>query len=43
MLTDTALEYARRGHTQRELMQVFYNNPCRFFGQCPKWTLRPQE
>lgn len=39
MLTDTMLEYRRRGHSQAELTLVFYNNPCRFFGQCPKWKL----
>jgi hypothetical protein len=41
MLVDTALEFARRGHSDRELTEVFYNNPCRFFGQSPKWKLRP--
>lgn len=39
MLTDTMLEYRRRGHSEAELAEIFYNNPCRFFGQCPKWTL----
>ena len=43
MLTDTALEFRRRGHTERELTEIFYNNPCRFFGQCAKWKLKPQE
>lgn len=43
MLTDTALEYARRGHTRREMTDVFHNNPCRFFGQCPKWKITPAE
>jgi predicted metal-dependent TIM-barrel fold hydrolase len=41
MLTDTMLEFRRRGHSQRELTDVFYNNPCRFFGQNPKWQLAP--
>lgn len=40
MLIDTALEYRRRGHSERELTEVFYNNPCRFFGQCGKWKLK---
>ena len=40
-LTDTALEFRRRGHGEAEATEVFYNNPCRFFGQCPKWTIRP--
>jgi hypothetical protein len=39
MLVDTLLEYRRRGHDERELKDVFYNNPCRFFGQCPKWKI----
>jgi predicted metal-dependent TIM-barrel fold hydrolase len=43
MLTDTALEFRRRGHSERELLEIFYNNPCRFFGQCNKWKLKPQE
>jgi predicted metal-dependent TIM-barrel fold hydrolase len=41
MLTDTYLEFRRRGHDEREAVEVFFNNPCRFFGQSPKWTLRP--
>ena len=41
MLTDTCLEYLRRGHSEREAMEIFYNNPCRFFGQSAKWTRRP--
>ncbi|MCC6422007.1 MAG: TatD family hydrolase [Phycisphaerales bacterium] len=43
MLIDTALEYRRRGHDERQTLDVFYNNPCRFFGQCPKWKPRPLE
>ena len=41
MLTDTCLEFLRRGHSEREAMDIFYNNPCRFFGQNPKWKLQP--
>lgn len=41
MLIDTMLEYARRGHGQSELIDIFHNNPCRFFGQCPKWRRKP--
>jgi hypothetical protein len=37
MLVDTHLEYCRRGHSRTEATEIFYNNPCRFFGQCPKW------
>jgi uncharacterized protein len=43
MLIDTALEFRRRGHTEGELMRIFYSNPCRFFGQSPKWKLKPAE
>jgi uncharacterized protein len=39
-LIDTLLEYRRRDHTEREAIEIFYNNPCKFFGQCPKWKLR---
>ena len=41
MLTDTMLEYRRRGHSDAQLTEVFYNNPCRFFGQSPKWKREP--
>jgi uncharacterized protein len=43
MLTDTCLEFMRRGHGEREATEVFFNNPCRFFGQCSKWKLAPIE
>ena len=42
MLTDTLLEFRRRGHSEAEATDVFYNNPCRFFGQSPKWKLTPE-
>jgi predicted metal-dependent TIM-barrel fold hydrolase len=41
MLIDTMLEFRRRGHSEQEATKVFYNNPCRFFGQNPKWKLQP--
>ena len=41
MLTDTCLEYRRRCHSDAEATEVFYNNPCRFFGQCGKWKIEP--
>jgi uncharacterized protein len=41
MLVDTVLEYQRRGHKPEEITDVFFNNPCRFFGQCPKWKISP--
>ena len=40
-LTDTYLEYRRRGHTEAECLAIFHDNPCRFFGQTPKWPIRP--
>jgi predicted metal-dependent TIM-barrel fold hydrolase len=41
MLVDTMLEFRRRGHDEAEATEVFYNNPCRFFGQSSKWKLKP--
>ena len=43
MLTDTMLEFRRRGHSEQEATDVFFNNPCRFFGQSSKWKLKPIE
>jgi predicted metal-dependent TIM-barrel fold hydrolase len=40
-LTDTCLEFRRRGHSEQEAIEVFFNNPCRFFGQSPKWKIKP--
>lgn len=40
-LIDTMLEFRRRGHTRDEAHEVFYNNPCRFLSQSPKWKLPP--
>ena len=37
----TMLEAKKRGHGLETLMTVFYNNPARFFGQCPKFKPRP--
>ena len=36
----------RRGETMNDIhhlcaTELFYNNPCRFLGQNPKWTLKP--
>ena len=30
-------------HSEAEAVEIFYNNPCRFFGQSPKWKLKPVE
>jgi uncharacterized protein len=40
-LTDTYLEFRRRGYSETEATEIFYNNPCRFFGQSDKWKLKP--
>jgi predicted metal-dependent TIM-barrel fold hydrolase len=40
-LQECALEYRARGHSEQELLEVFYNNPARFLGQNPKFPLRP--
>jgi predicted metal-dependent TIM-barrel fold hydrolase len=42
-MVDTCLEYRRRGHSERECIEIFYNNPCRFFGQSSKWKLKAVE
>ena len=42
MLVDTALEFRRRGHSEKELEHIFYGNPCRFFGQSGKWKLKAE-
>jgi hypothetical protein len=39
MLTDTCREFLSRGHSEAEANEIFYNNPCRFFRQTPKWKL----
>jgi predicted metal-dependent TIM-barrel fold hydrolase len=41
MLQDTCLEFRKRGHSEAEATEIFYNNPCRFFGHCEKWKLSP--
>ncbi|MGF1634791.1 MAG: TatD family hydrolase [Phycisphaerae bacterium] len=41
MLTDTYLAYRRRGYDEQACLKIFHDNPCRFFGQSPKWTVRP--
>jgi uncharacterized protein len=40
-LHDAIIEMRRRGHGEDELNTLFYNNPCRFLGQCPKFKPRP--
>jgi predicted metal-dependent TIM-barrel fold hydrolase len=40
-LTDTYLEFRRRGHTEQEAISIFHDNPCRFLGQSRKWKIAP--
>jgi len=40
-MIDTCLEYRRRGHSEQEALQIFFDNPCRFFAQSGKWNLKP--
>ncbi len=37
----TLIEFLARGHARDSAVKVFHDNPCRFFGQCPKWTILP--
>ena len=37
------VEMRRRGHDERTIERVFYNNPCYFFGQSPHFKLKPTE
>jgi predicted metal-dependent TIM-barrel fold hydrolase len=37
----TLMEARRRGHLLETLLKVFYNNPARFFGQSPRFRLKP--
>src|SRR5271168_5200440 len=41
MLTDTYLEFRRRGHSETAAISIFHDNPCRFFGQSSKWKRLP--
>jgi hypothetical protein len=35
------VEMRRRGHDERTIETIFYNNPCYFFGQSPKFKFKP--
>jgi uncharacterized protein len=41
LLQECILDFRSRGHAEQEAIEVFYNNPARFLGQCPKFDLRP--
>ncbi len=40
-LHDAIFEMRRRGHAEDDIETVFYDNPCHFLGQCPKWKHAP--
>jgi hypothetical protein len=42
-LTDTYLEFRRRGHGEVEATEIFFNNPCKFFTQSGTWTIETQK
>ncbi len=42
-LHDAIFEMRKRGHDETRLETVFYDNPCRFLGQNPKFKLKPAQ
>lgn len=40
-LQEAVLEFRRRGHSVQEATEIFFNNPCRFLGQNPKFEFKP--
>lgn len=42
-LHDAIFEMRRRGHRDQDVETVFYNNPCYFLGQNPKFKPRPTQ
>ena len=34
---DAAHEMRRRGHAEERIQKVFWDNPCAFLSQCPKF------
>ena len=40
-LQECVLEFRRRGNSLQAANELFYNNPCRFLGQNPKFDLKP--
>lgn len=40
-LQECILECKMRGWQEQRLIEVFHNNPARFLGQCPKFTIKP--
>lgn len=35
------LDYRHRGHSEQELLDIFHNNPVRFFSQSPHFKVKP--
>lgn len=42
-LHDTLFQMRLRGHADRDVEQLFYNNPCRFLGQSGKFKPQPTD
>ncbi len=40
-LTDTARWSSSAAATPSAALEIFHNNLCRFFGQSPKWKVKP--
>ncbi len=40
-LHEAIFEMRRRGHREEDMETVFYDNPARFLGQCPKFAFKP--
>ena len=40
-LHDAIFEMRMRGHRESDIVDIFYNNPCRFLGQNPKFKWKP--
>ena len=41
-LHNAIFEMRRRGHADDTVEAIFYDNPCRFLGQCPKFAFKPR-
>jgi hypothetical protein len=35
------LDFRHRGHHEQEVIDIFHNNPVKFFSQSPNWKLKP--
>jgi predicted metal-dependent TIM-barrel fold hydrolase len=40
-LQESVQQLKRRGRSEADALEVFYNNPCRFLGQNPKFKHKP--